>query len=255
MRKDKFMLQLNFSHSEGGFTCSFNDYQLAEFIQHQCRASETLPTKDAVEYVGPQSDGSWVLGPKLFIDSQGSIQDPSESKYAWIGNLYEGPGIAYDSTACSIELPLSTTPLNELFMWAKENLHHNFFPTMLLAGSCCMALHYKKIIETFLCCPIPLAYGSSSGTGKTTALIIGLSITGAYPNRFVSKASYEKYADMCASSYLPLGVDDPKSKGAISDLVISLFNGAKAATMKRGEKVPISMAVISANFTTVEKEK
>lgn len=60
---------------------------------------------------------------------------------------------------------------------------------------------------------------------------------------------------MCASSYLPLGVDDPKSKGAISDLVISLFNGAKAATMKRGEKVPISMAVISANFTTVMKEK
>ena len=50
--------------------------------------------------------------------------------------------------------------------------------------------------------------------------------------------------DMCSSSYLPLAVDDPKSKNVISDLVISLFNGAKAATMKHGESVPTSMAVL-----------
>ena len=38
--------------------------------------------------------------------------------------------------------------------------------------------------------------------------------------------------------FLPLRIDDPKSKGAISDLVISLFNGATGATMKHGEKHP-----------------
>ena len=54
---------------------------------------------------------------------------------------------------------------------------------------------------------------------------------------------------------MPLGIDNPKSKSAISDLVISLLNGAKGGTMKRGEQEPKSMAVISANFTTLEKEK
>lgn len=249
------MQQINFSYSEGGLTCSFNDYQLAEFIQHRRRESGQLLVKNAIEHVGRQLDGSWVLGPGLFLDNKGVIQDPSESKYAWIGDLYVGPGIAHHKTACTIYLPLSTRPLQDLYMWAKENMMHNFIPTMLMAGSSCMALHYKTIIETFLFCPIPIAYGKTSGTGKTTALIIGLSPTGAYPSRFVSKASCAKYADMCSSSYLPLAVDDPKSKNVISDLVISLFNGAKAATMKHGESVPTSMAVISANFTTLEQEK
>jgi hypothetical protein len=255
MRKDRFMQQINFSYYEGGLTCSFNDYQLAEFVQHKRRDSNELATKTAVEHVGPQLDGSWVLGPELFINSEGILQTPSESKYAWIGDLYEGPGIAHHKTACKIDLPLSTNPLQDLYMWAKNNMLHNFIPTMLVAGSCCMALHYKTIIDTFLFCPIPIVYGKASGTGKTTGLIIGLSPTGSYPSRFVSKASYAKYAEMCSSSYLPLGVDDPKSKNVISDLVISLFNGAKAATIKHGESVPKSMAVISANFTTVEQEK
>jgi len=134
-------------------------------------------------------------------------------------------------------------------------MHHNFVPCVLLADAGAMALHYKRILENFLFCPIPIAYGKASGTGKTTALAIALSPTGAYPSWFVSKATYKKYADMCSSSYLPLAVDDPKSKGAISDLVISLFNGAAGATMKHGEKTPTSMAVISANFTTQEQEK
>ena len=60
---------------------------------------------------------------------------------------------------------------------------------------------------------------------------------------------------MCSSDYLPLAVDDPKSRSAISDLVVSLFNGATGATMKHGEKNPTSMAVVTANFTTLEQEK
>ena len=255
MRKDKFMAQINFSHNQGGLTCSFNDYQLSEYIQQRRRTAGRLPIKHAVERVGPQADGSWVLGPSLFFNRQGALLDPDESMYAWLGNVYEGPGIAPQSSACPIKLPLSIEPLRELFTWARENMHQNFIPCMLLAGSCCMALHYKTILNKFLFCPIPIAYGKISGTGKTTALSIGLSPLGAYPSRFVSKATYEKYADLCSSSYLPLGIDDPKSRGAISDLVISLFNGDKGATMKHGEKVPTSMAVISANFTTVEQEK
>ena len=69
---------------------------------------------------------------------------------------------------------------------------HNFIPCMMVAGSFAMALHYETIL-------------------------VGQSPTGAYPSRFVSKASSEKYSEMCCSSYLPLAVDDPKSKSAISD--------------------------------------
>ena len=67
MKKEK---QINFSHCEGGLTCSFNDYQVAEFIQHRRRKVGKLPVE---EYVGPQSDGSWVLGPSLFFSGQGTL--------------------------------------------------------------------------------------------------------------------------------------------------------------------------------------
>ena len=232
MRKDKLMSQINYSHSHGGLTCSFNDYQLAEYTQNRRRAAGRLPVKHSVERVGPQSDGSWVLGPSLFFNREGELLQPEESTYAWLGNIYDGPGIAHHSTACKIQMPLSIDPLRSLYMWARENMCHNFMPCMLLAGTCCMALHYKKILSKFLFCPVPIAYGKTPGTGKTTALCIGLSPLGVYPSRFVSKATYEKYSDLCCSSYLPLGIDDPKSKSAISDLVISLFNGAKGATIK-----------------------
>ena len=72
MKKEKFMQQINFSHSEGGLTCSFNDYQLSEYIQHRRRNTGKLPVKHAVDHVGPQPDGSWVLGPSLFISITGA---------------------------------------------------------------------------------------------------------------------------------------------------------------------------------------
>ena len=69
------------------------------------------------------------------------------------------------------------------------------------------------------------------------------------------KKTSEKYFDMCTSSYLPLGVDDPKNKNAVGDTAVSLFNGAMEATVSHGARVPKSMAVISANFTIEKKKK
>lgn len=249
------MLQLNQSSHEGGLTCSFNDYQLAEFVQHKLRSLGRLPHKMAVHTVGPQQDGCWVLGQSLYFSDSGELVNPEDSEYIWLGHLYEGPGIAPKDTACNIHLPLSTNSLHEVYSWAKINMQHNFIPCMLVAGSFAMALHYQTILKQFLFCPVPLAYGVKSGTGKTSASIIGQAPTGAYPSRFVSRASYEKYSEMCCSSYLPLAVDDPKSRSAISDLSIALFNGATEATIKHGTRSPHSMAVITANFTTIEKEK
>ena len=118
-----------------------------------------------------------------------------------------------------------------------------------------MAMHYSTIVEQLLFCPVPLAFGRSSGTGKTTAMRCGLAMVGAHPARLFSRATYEKYANLCAASHLPLGVDDPKSKTTISELTVSLFNGAQEGTISRGAKVPLSMAVVCANFTTTEQER
>lgn len=37
MKKNRFMQKLNHSYREGGLTCGFNDYQLAEYIQQKRR--------------------------------------------------------------------------------------------------------------------------------------------------------------------------------------------------------------------------
>lgn len=255
MKKDKFMQQLNYSYQEGGLTCSFNDYQLGEFIQRKMRLAGKLPVKKAVAEIGPQEDGSWVLGPSLYFSRSGDILDLDSCRYSWIGDLYDGPKIAPADSACHVELPPTTSHLNELFTWAKCNMAHNFIPTVLLTASCVMAMHFPLLIDLFHFCPVPLAYSIASATGKTTALTMALAVVCAYPARFLCKASFEKYMELCCTSYLPLGVDDPKSQSAISDLAVALFNGAKQATIRRGEMQPHSMAVISANFTTRPQEK
>ena len=236
MKREKFNYQINHSYGEGGLTCSFTDFQLSEFVQQKRRREGKLPVKKAVAEVGPQEDRSWALGPSLHFNSDGQLLDISQSKYTWIGHLYEGPKIAPQVTACQIQLPISTAPLKEMLMWAEDNLKHNFIPSVLVVGSFAMALHYTTFIKKFFFCPVPIAYSTRSGTGKTTALRMGLGVMGCHPSRFVSRASYEKYFDMCTTSYLPLAVDDPKSRDAVSDLAAALFNGAKEATVRRGEK-------------------
>lgn len=256
MKKDRFMQQLNHSYGqEGSLTCSFNDYQLCEFIQQKRRAAGKLPKGYAVMKVGQQEDGSWVFGEDIYLHENGTQMDASESKYVWISHLYTGPGIAPQDSSCSIDLPLCTDPLTSLILHMRDMLKHNFYPGLLVMGSSAMALHYQTIISQFFFCPIPLAFGIACGTGKTTALRCGLSIVGAHPARFYSKESGEKYSEISSQSNLPFAIDDPKSQAAISDLSIALFNGAKATTLKRGDSKPLSMPIISANFTTSDKVK
>ena len=73
--------------------------------------------------------------------------------------------------------------------------------------------------------------------------------------RFWSQGTKEKYIQLCCSDCLPLLIDDPKTKQAISDLAITLFSGATEGTITRGQAKPSCMAVVTANFTVWEKEK
>ena len=147
---------------------------------------------------------------------------------------FDGPGIASEREACPIKQPLTAESLHALVQHLAATMEHNFMPSLMVLGSCAMALHYHTVLGKFLFCPIPLAFGES-GTWKTAALRCELAITGVYPSRFYSRASLEKYSELCSASYLPQGIEDPKLKPAISDLTIAVLNGAKGTTIKRGE--------------------
>lgn len=55
----------------------------------------------------------------------------------------------------------------------------------------------------------------------------------------------EKYCDLSSGCSLPFGIDDPKSRTALSDLTVALFNGAKSATLRKCHHVWQSFLQIS----------
>lgn len=168
--------------------------------------------------------------------------------------MYSGPGIAGSEEKCCIELPLTTDPLCELMQQLRDTMQHNFFPCILTMASSIIVLHYQQMQGRLSFCPIPLAFGSS-GTGKSTALKISLAMLGIFYHRFYCSITKEKIIDLCCSSGVPLGVDDPQSKGDISNLMISLYNGAGVGTVSRGKKVIKTSCIIAANFTTRDQQK
>ena len=149
---------------------------------------------------------------------------------------------------------VSTDPLCELVHHLRDTMQHNFFPCILTMASSMIVLHYRRMQDRLSFCPIPVAFGLS-GTGKSTALKICLGMLGIFSNRFYCSITKEKIIDLCCSSGVPLGVDDPQSKGDISNLMISLYNGAGVGTVSRGKKVLKTSCIIAANFTTHDQQK
>lgn len=255
MRRLEFMKMLNDSYPSAGLTCSMQDHQLSEYLQTKKRSAARMPEKLAVRNVGQQQDKkTWVFGPNCHIGSDGTLIDESVSPYVWISHLYTGPGVAPRDSACNIELPLTTEPLTMLMEDLNVVMQHNFLPSLLVLGASAMALHYNTIIEAYMHCPIPLVCGPP-GTGKSTALRCGLSLLGAYPQRYWSYGTKEKYTALCSESMLPLGIDDPRSQSAISELVMSLYGAAQEGTMSRGCQRANSLAIISSNFSVKTEEK
>ena len=81
-----------------------------------------------------------------------------------------------------------------------------------------MALHYQSFISKLKYCPIVIAYGKS-GTGKTTAVLIGLGLLGADEIRFFRKITPAKVSQLCSLSSIPLVVDDPDANAGFSSLI------------------------------------
>lgn len=91
-----------------------------------------LPTKKAVEKVGPHEDGTRVLGPDIYINPDGEVINPSQSQYMWISHLFEGPRIHPRCEACPIKQPLVTKTLHTLIQHLAATMEHNFIPSLIV---------------------------------------------------------------------------------------------------------------------------
>ena len=145
IQKADFMKMINESFSTGGPTCSFQDQQVSEFIQAKRRLATHIPRKKVVKSVGPQNTDLWVLGSDVNINSEGRSISNEESEFIWISNLYNGPGVALNTSACLVSMPLSTMPLIELVETLETMMKHNFFPSVFTLAAFAKALHYEMI--------------------------------------------------------------------------------------------------------------
>ena len=253
-RKADLMRELNCSYKHACLQCSFSDKEMGEYVQFKKRKTQALPVKYAVSQTGVQPDGTWVLGSSACFMPDGNLIPVRESKYVWIGDIFEGSGVAADSQQCIIELPLTTQPLKHLLKLLQVRMKHNFFPSVLTIAGTALALHYAMFISKLKCCPIVFAFGPS-GTGKTTALQCGLSLLGADELRFFRDLSPAKVIQLCSSTSIPLGVDDPDSKAGFSKTIMDLYNGAKKGTISKGEVKPTSTVIISSNITPLDQQR
>lgn len=251
-KKSDFMKELSCSFRQACLSCSFSDKQLSAFLEFLKRQCQNLPKKYAVAAVGMQPDGSWVLGKDVYINGSGEAIPVEESQHIWIGDIFDGKGVASDSQQCVIQTPLTTLPLRALLEKLQLIMQHNYYPAVLTVASAIMALHYRRFIQKLKSCPVPIIFGGCGG-GKTTALRCSLALCGA-DKRFFREISGPKIAELCSVTDIPLGVDDPDSKSNLNKVIMDLFNGAKRATIGRGEVQPTSTVIISSNFTPIEKQ-
>ena len=83
--------------------------ELSAFLQYLKRQHHQLPQKYAVSSVGMQPDNTWVLGKDAYFTENGEYLSVADSKHIWIGDMYEGKGVAAQSQQCIIRHPLTTT--------------------------------------------------------------------------------------------------------------------------------------------------
>ncbi len=106
--KIDFTKEISSSYKVACLQCSFSDKELSEFIQLKKRKYQPIPVKYAVSHVGRHADGTSVIGNNAYFTNDGISITLEDSKYVWIGDIYQGRGVANDIDQCNISCPLST---------------------------------------------------------------------------------------------------------------------------------------------------
>ena len=135
-----------------------------------------------------------------------------------------------------IKLPLSSKPV-QLVVRLLQCCKHNALSALLTVSGVLMAFHYITIVSLWGGCPISVAFGPSE-TGKSTAIKLGLAMVGMDESAKYVSGSTSFFLERSSLAMLPFGIDDPpepNSKSTLkpSDVIVSIYNGAKTANMKR----------------------
>ena len=115
-KRSEFMKVLNRSYRKGCLQCSMVDRELNEFLQFK-RRNMIITKKNAVELIGKQKNGCWILENGIYISPTG--MEILSSEYVWICHIFEGHGVPKPESAC---MQYHTTPFNTVF----KTLHCNF---------------------------------------------------------------------------------------------------------------------------------
>ena len=235
--------------------CTFTDKEMAEYVKHKktlFHNSHPNGIKRAVSVIGRQPMSNiFVLGPSATFDDSGTLLG-DDSDVVWISDMVSGAGVASYNLVCDVVTPPSTNALHELFSLLPTVFKHNTIPAVLMIGAACMAFHYKVIMSIKQFCPVPLAFGAS-GTGKTLALRCSLALFGAHNQHMFQHCTLKYYSSRCAECSIPFGIDDPTHSNELGELLLSVSNGTKRATVGRGSETPQSSPIITANFSLQDK--
>ena len=102
-----------------------------------------------------------------------------------------------------------------------------------------------------------MAWSHVSGdrTGKTISIHCALGLLGANDSRLFHNFSPAKAFELCSTTSIPMGYDDPDTKKGFSSLIIDLYNGARKATISAGEQIPKSTVIISSNIAPIDQQR
>ncbi len=233
-------------------SCAFNEKELSELMPYIRDAGPSpLPQLKAARRIGRQRKFIWVMNSDVQINSIGEVILPEESGYVWLSEAHMPDAKASTTDAVpNIVLPLTSQPLDKLVRLL-QCFKHNALSSLLTISGTVMAFHYEQICSTWSGCPVVVAFGPPE-TGKSTAIEIGLSLMGIDESSKYVSGSTAFFLERCCSSTLPFGIDDPpkpNSKSTLdpADIIMSVFNGAKTANMRKHIK-PISSPVFASNF-------
>ncbi len=105
------MSQLNNSFGSGGMSLALSEPQFSHFFQYLKGDMSGLPIVKAVNHIGDQGDGVWVLNKSTHINASGVVVEKCNQEYVWLMEAL-ATCISIQSIVPSIQTPLSSNILN-----------------------------------------------------------------------------------------------------------------------------------------------
>lgn len=254
------MDMINNSFGSGGMTCGIDQNMLPYFIQSLKRQHKELPMTKAIIHPGKQDNGLYFMTKDIVIDEDGRLVDVDSNSYVWIKELLSANDkILVSDILPSINLPISSLCLRDMYDEIKPCLKHNLIPALIVISGGVMCFHYPQIISTYGGCCMVVATGEPA-TGKTKSVELALSTSGVPNNNLFVKGTNRAFLERSAISTLPYGIDDPcsgkkgKSKANqldIEELSVDLYNGSPTTNYNTGILKPLSIPVVASNFSNI----